>query len=83
MNEDIKERVMKLLAKAVDRKVDLKSAGPNSSLRDDLGLDSLAAVELTTDLEDEFHVTFRDFNLADLKTLGDVYGLIESNLGKP
>ena len=36
---------------------------------DDLGLDSLDAVELITDLEDEFNVTIPNIELQNIKTV--------------
>lgn len=43
---------------------------------DDLGLDSLDAVELITDLEDEFNVTIPNIELQNIKTVRQaVHGL--------
>ena len=49
-----------------------------SSLKDDLGIDSLAAVELSLDLETEFDVEISDEELAALVTVEDIVKLIES-----
>lgn len=49
-----------------------------SNLKDDLGIDSLAAVELSLDLETEFDVEISDEELAALKTVEDIVKLIES-----
>lgn len=49
-----------------------------SQLKEDLGIDSLAAVELSLDLETEFDVEISDEELAALVTVEDIVKLIES-----
>ena len=49
-----------------------------SNLKDDLGIDSLAAVELSLDLETEFDAEISDEELAALVTVEDIVKLIES-----
>ena len=49
-----------------------------SNLKDDLGIESLAAVELSLDLETEFDVEISDEELAALVTVKDIVVLIES-----
>ena len=49
-----------------------------SNLKGDLGIDSLAAVELSLDLETEFDVEISDEELAALVTVEDIVKLIES-----
>jgi len=50
-----------------------------AALADDLGADSLAAVELSMALEDEFGVTISDEDLPNLKTVGDLVNYVESH----
>ncbi|MEE0966556.1 MAG: acyl carrier protein [Bacilli bacterium] len=49
-----------------------------SLLNEDLGVDSLDAVELSLDLETEFDVEISDEELASLKTVKDIVDLIEA-----
>ena len=49
-----------------------------SNLKDDLGIDSLAAVELSLDLETEFDVEISDEELAALVSVEVIVNLIES-----
>lgn len=49
-----------------------------SNLKDDLGIDSLAAVVLSLDLETEFDVEISDEELAALVSVEDIVKLIES-----
>lgn len=49
-----------------------------SLLNEDLGVDSLDAVELSLDLETEFDVEISDEELASFKTVKDIVDLIEA-----
>ena len=51
-----------------------------ASLADDLGADSLAAVELSMALEEEFDVTIADEDLPNLKTVGDLYNYMNDHI---
>jgi acyl carrier protein len=48
----------------------------DTSLADDLGLDSLAGIELATALEDRFSLRITDDELAALRTYGDLERLV-------
>ena len=50
---------------------------PEAKLNDDLGIDSLAAVELALELENEFDIRIEDEELAKLETVQDVMDIIE------
>ena len=50
---------------------------PEKSLFNDLGADSLDFVELSMMLEHEFNVKFTEDETANIKTVGDLYELIE------
>lgn len=49
---------------------------PGASLAKDLGLDSLAGMELATALEDRFLMRITDEELAALRTYGDLERLV-------
>ena len=51
-----------------------------ADLADDLGADSLAAVELSMALEDEFGVAIDDEDLPKLKTVGDLANYISARI---
>lgn len=50
-----------------------------ASLNDDIGADSLDAVELAMALEEEFGITIEDEALAQLKTVGDIFKYLEEH----
>jgi acyl carrier protein len=53
---------------------------PDADLRDDLGLDSLGALELVNALENELGETIEDEQIAAVRTVRDVVALADSRL---
>lgn len=49
-----------------------------ATLTDDLGADSLDAVELGMALEEEFSIHFPDEAMAEMKTVADIIAFIEA-----
>lgn len=68
-----------IVAKAVSARTssDLAALKPETDVREDLGMDSLDAVELIMELEDEFGITIPSENSADLKTIAEIVALID------
>ncbi|MFR2267333.1 acyl carrier protein, partial [Longicatena caecimuris] len=58
------EKVKEVLVEAIN--VDEDMITMEANLKDDLGIDSLAAVELSLELETEFDVRIEDEELANL-----------------
>ena len=50
----------------------------DSNLKDDLGADSLDAVEIIMDIEDEFNIQIDDSEAENIKTVGDIVKYIEA-----
>ena len=55
---------------------------PEKHLFNDLGADSLDVVELLMILESEFNVKFSEDDTANVKTVGDLYNMIEKYIKK-
>ena len=72
MFEKVKEELMEAI------NVDEDMIKMEANLKDDLGIDSLAAVELSLELETEFDVRIEDEELAKLVTVADIVSLLES-----
>ena len=70
------EKVKEVLMEAIN--VDEDMIKLEANLKDDLGIDSLAAVELSMELETEFDVRIEDEELAKLVTVADIVSLLES-----
>lgn len=52
-----------------------------ATLADDLGADSLDAVELNMALEDALDIAIPDEELANMKTVGDIVTYLEAHVG--
>ncbi len=68
-------QITKVLVDAIN--VDESLVKPEAKLNEDLGIDSLAAVELALELETEFDVRIEDDELANLVTVQDILDIIE------
>ena len=69
------EQIKKVLVDALN--IDEETVTPQANLKDDLGIDSLAAVELALELETEFDIRIEDEELAKLETVQDIIDIIE------
>ena len=77
---ELEPRLRALVAVHLD--VDPARVVPAARLGDDLCVDSLDAVELTMMLEDEFDIVLPDEVMADVRTYGDVVGMVTRQLGE-
>jgi acyl carrier protein len=75
---DIALRVRTALAEYLKR--DVKTIKPGDTLRDDLGLDSLATIELLYRLEEAFDLEIPDNDLPGLVTVANVTAYIEGKV---
>ena len=71
MFEEVKKIIVETLSCDEDK------VTPDASLTDDLGADSLDAVELQMAIEDQLGVTITDEDLPGLKTVMDLVGYKE------
>ena len=69
------EQIKKVLVDALN--IDEETITPEANLKDDLGIDSLAAVELALELETEFDIRIEDEELDKLETVQDIINIIE------
>ncbi|MBQ7203879.1 MAG: acyl carrier protein [Eubacterium sp.] len=51
-----------------------------SSLADDLGADSLDAIDIVMDVEDQYSIEVPDETIKSIKTVEDIVSYIESNI---
>lgn len=53
-----------------------------TSLKDELGVDSIDLMEFVVNLEDEFSIEIPDDDIETIKQLGDMLDYLEGRLGK-
>ena len=73
--EKIKEIVCEIVGIATEE------INPEASFMDDMGLDSLRALEILAAIENEFEITIEPEKLRDMTTLSNVIKLTEEYLG--
>ena len=71
------EKVRAIIANELN--IDESKITLESSLSEDLGADSLDAVELIMALEDEFGVSIPDEAIPEIKTIKEIVDFIEAN----
>ena len=75
----VAEKVRSALARELKR--DPATIAPEQALREDLGLNSLDAIELMFKVEEEFDLEIPDADLQRLRTVGDLVSYLEERLG--
>jgi acyl carrier protein len=75
----VADKIRSALARELKR--DLATIELHHSLREDLGLNSLDAIELMFKVEEEFDLEIPDADLQKLTTVGDLVSYLEGRLG--
>ena len=70
------EQVKEIIVEAIN--VDEDLIVPEAKLQEDLGIDSLSAVELAMELENAFDIRIEDDAFANLKTVQDILNIVEN-----
>ena len=73
-------RIRTALAQHLKREV--SQIHPQDNLREDLGVDSLAMIELLFKIEEAFDLEIPDEDLSTITTVGDVIAYVERRLDK-
>ncbi len=74
------EEIKKLFVECAN--VDEEEVRPEARLRDDLGIDSIYAVELTLQLEEIYGVVIEYEEIEHLLTVDDLVKLVEKKVGR-
>ena len=72
------EKLKEILAEQLD--VDANSITQDSMLIEDLGADSLDAIDIVMSIEDEFKIEVPDEIIEKIETVGDMLNYIENNI---
>lgn len=72
------EKLKEILAEQLD--VDVDSITKDSMLIEDLGADSLDAIDIVMSVEDEFKIEVPDEIIEKIETVGDMLNYIENNI---
>ncbi len=78
---DIARRIRTALGEYLKR--DAATIEPRHALRDDLGLDSMATIELLFKIEEAFDLQIPDQDLQKLVRVSDVIAYVEGRVSRP
>lgn len=81
IDPQITEKIVHALASYLKR--DPASITEDHHLRDDLGLDSVAVIELLFEIEERFKLQIPDQDLPGLSTVGSVAAYVQRRLAEP
>ena len=70
------EKIRSILCDQLD--IEEQDVTMESNIAEDLGADSLDVVDLIMSIEDEFEIEVPDYQIENIKTVGDVVNYIES-----
>lgn len=76
--QEILQKVIDVITDQIS--VDAEDIDENTSLEDDLEVDSLDLLQIVTAIEDEFGITIEDEVFGEVKTIGDAITYIERAL---
>ncbi len=77
---DVREDLKKLVAEIA--RMDVKKIKEGDSIRDDLGVDSLAAMEILASIEKKLKITIDEAKAFDIVTVKDLLDLVMSYVKK-
>jgi acyl carrier protein len=78
--DEIRDRLAHIIVERVNSGVAIEEIGWNSKLRDDLGIDSLAAAELLFEIDQEFGAPIGTIDARSLVTVRDAVNAISRGL---
>ena len=81
-NQKIEERVIKVVSETFSRHAGIDKISRNSNFADDFGADSLDAVDMVLDLEQEFDIEIPDLEAEMFQTVGQVADYISLVIDK-
>ncbi len=72
------ERLAKIFQVTLDEEIDVNDVTPETSLREDLGINSIGLLYMAMAVEEEFDIKFKNEDFAAIQTVADVIACIES-----
>lgn len=74
------ERLVKVFNVVFEGEVDTSAITPDSTLKEDVGINSIGMLYMAMALEEEFGIKFTNEDFTEIKTVGNVIECIEKKL---
>ena len=71
---NLEKKIIKIIEENLEEEFDVTL---KTNLRDDLNIDSLSTLMIITALEDEFSITIKDTDFAEIKRVEDIIKLLK------
>ena len=78
--KNLEEEVKRIIADVIEE--DVSKLGMKVNFWNDLGVDSIKAIEITVALEKKLGVTVRDDQIPKISTVGDAINLVKTLMAK-
>jgi acyl carrier protein len=78
MNENIEQDVTALIAEIIGK--DISELKPNANFWNDLGVDSIKAIEIMVGIERRFKIRIREEQLPKISTISEAIQLVKNTL---
>ena len=79
MRDDVLQRLRRLMARTAQVDVEWGKVGPDAPIAD-LGIDSLAMLDLIYDVQQEFGLEFDPQQLVRVRTVGELAAFLEERM---
>ena len=79
MRDDVLQRLRSVMARTAQEPVDWSKVGPDAAIAD-LGIDSLAMLDLIYDIQQEFGLEFDPQQLVRVRTVGQLAAFLEERM---
>ena len=80
MSENLEQEIRELIANVTG--LDVEAIKPDANFWEDLGVDSIKAIEITVAIERKYKIRIRDEQVAQISTVGQAVKVIQEALGK-
>ena len=74
--QDVKKKIIDVIEKSTETELELT---PDTEIFADMGLSSVEVVVMLGDLEDAFGISIPDEELANMKTVGDIFNYLTAH----
>jgi acyl carrier protein len=80
MQQNVAEPLKTIIGKFAPRRIGDIQLTANTMLVDEVGIDSPRMIDILLDIEDEFKITIEEGAFQNVKTFGDLVGLVSSRV---
>jgi acyl carrier protein len=74
------EKLKNVCAAVFEGEIDISAITPDSSLRDDIGINSIGILYMALAIEEEFGIKFTNDDFVDISKVSDVVAIIDKKV---